>query len=232
MGGVTRRYVTGFRSLLRIQGVLLGLITLMFLIYFAQEIFGRWWYEPLMPVPAEIGESWRHLREGAATFADGWEFATLLTCAFLHGSMEHVTSNMIFFWIFGALLVELIGWRWMLFIFALTAIAGSLVHSLLNIESYSTLLGASGAVMGFEGAYLGLASRWHLPDPHIWPMSRPVSPGRLALVGVFGVMIDYFSLMSGSEDHIAYGAHIGGFTMGLLIGALLVPKPRLARARR
>jgi membrane associated rhomboid family serine protease len=86
--------------------------------------------------------------------------------------------------------------------------------------------------MGFEGAYLGLAARWHLPDPHIWPIARPVPPSRLALVGGIGVAMDYYSLMSGSEDHIAYGAHIGGFTTGLLLAALAMPKPRLARPRR
>ena len=85
--------------------------------------------------------------------------------------------------------------------------------------------------MGFQGAYLGLATRWHLPQPHIWPMSRPVPPGQLALIGAAGVVFDYISLMSHSPENIAYGAHIGGFVGGLVLTALVAPKPQGASHR-
>ena len=113
--------------------------------------------------------------------------------------------------IFAALAAELLGARWMFGIFFFTAFTGSIFHVVLNAGEVVPMLGASGAVMGFEGAYLGLATRWHLPEPHIWPMSRPVPPGQLALIGVAGVAIDYFSLMSHAPGNIAYGAHLGGF---------------------
>jgi membrane associated rhomboid family serine protease len=132
---------------------------------------------------------------------------------------------MLFFWIFGALIVELLGWRWMLLIFGLTAIAGGIGHVMLNRESFIPMLGASGAVMGFEGAYLGLATRWSLPDPHVWPMSRPIAPSQLGLLAAAGVALDYFGIMSAQDSGIAYGAHVGGFTMGLLLGALVAPRP-------
>ncbi|GAA5125502.1 hypothetical protein GCM10023212_27330 [Luteolibacter yonseiensis] len=204
----------------------------MFLIFFAQEAFGPLWYMNLMSVPADVMESWNHLLEGRSSVADWKTFGTMLSYAFLHGDIEHITSNMTFFWIFGALLVELLGWRWMLVLFVGTSIAAAATHVGMHRDDLAPMLGASGALMGFEGAYLGLAVRWKLPSPHIWPMSRPVTPGQLALLAVVGVCLDYLNLMSGDGERIAYGAHVGGFTMGLLLASTVIPKPKSAWAAR
>lgn len=208
------------------QGPLLGLIGLMFLIYFAQAAVGPAWYQALMVVPGKIVGSWQHLLGGQVSAADWREFGTLLSYAFLHGDMEHVTFNMLYFWIFGALLVELLGWRWMLLIFGVTAFGAGISHVIMNREDVVPMLGASGALMGFEGAYLGLATRWTLPDPHVWPIARPIPPSHLALLAVIGVSFDYFAIMNRQDMGIAYGAHVGGFTAGLLLAALAAPRPR------
>jgi membrane associated rhomboid family serine protease len=218
-----------FSHLLRDQGPLLGLIATMFGIFLFQEIHGREWYFSFMAKPAMIADSWQQLRAGVAGMTDLKTFSTLLTCAFLHASAEHIVYNMLILWIFAALVVELIGARWMFAIFLFTALTGSIFHVVLNAGKAVPMLGASGAVMGFEGAYLGLATRWRLPEPHIWPMSRPVPAAQLALIGVAGVVIDYYSLMTHVAGNIAYGAHLGGFVGGLVLTALAAPMPRTAR---
>jgi len=219
------------RQLFRVQGPLLGLIAVMFGIFLFQEVRGIEWYFRYMAVPAMITESWQNLRSGIAGMGDFKTLGTLLSCAFLHATAEHIVYNMLFLWIFAALVVELLGARWMFGIFFVTAITGSILHVVLNAGEFGPMLGASGAVMGFEGAYLGLATRWHLPQPHIWPMSRPVPAGQLALLGVVGVGFDYISLMSHSPENIAFGAHIGGFIGGLVLTALAAPKPHGAYHR-
>jgi membrane associated rhomboid family serine protease len=81
-------------------------------------------------------------------------------------------------------------------------------------------IGASGAICGFEGVYLGLALRWRLPWAEVWPLAHPVPPmqlGVFALVGFIGDM----ALLSDHSAHIAYGAHVGGFLSGLAIAAVL-----------
>lgn len=226
-----RAHDSPLRRLFRMQGPLLSLIVLMFLIFFAQAAFGEHWFADLMAVPGKIVAAWNHLRAGNAGSEDWRTFGTLLSCVFLHGNLEHVLFNMLYLWIFAGLVSELLGWRWMLLIFLLTSFAASITHTAMNHESFIPCLGASGAVMGFEGAYLGLATRWHLPDPHIWPIARPIPPGNLALVAVFGVCLDYYAIMQGVPTGVAYGAHVGGFTMGLFITALAAPKPRLAISR-
>ena len=219
------------RGLLHAQGPLLGLIALIGGVFALQQIRGIEWYLPLMAVPGQLVESWREVQSGDLSADHLKRFGTLVSCAFLHASPEHLVYNLLFLWIFAALAAELLGHRWMLAIFVFTALTGSIFHTALNATDFTPMLGASGAVMGFEGAYLGMAVRWRLPDPHVWPMARPVPPGRLALVGVAGVSLDYFSLMSRAASNVAYGAHLGGFVGGLLLVAAFAPRPRGAAHR-
>ena len=232
--GTTRKQMIGHgrtRWVINKQGPLLGLIALMFVIFLGQELAHRGWYNSWMAVPGEIVLSWRKVLHGTAGAADYRQLVTLLSCAFLHGSFEHVLYNMLYLWIFAALAADMLGQRWMVLIFVLSALSGSICHTLFNADKFIPMLGASGAVMGFEGAYLGLATRWHLPEPQVWPMSRPVPPGHLALLALVGVAMDYVSLMSHAGGSVAYGAHLGGFTAGLFLTSLVAPRPKAARSR-
>lgn len=213
------------------QGVLLALIGVMAILFLAQELAGPEWYVPFMAVPARVLMSWHDLRSGAGDWADWRELSTLLSCAFLHADISHILFNVLYLWIFAALAADLLGQRWMLGIFFVTAICGSLCHTLLNAESMAPMLGVSGAVMGFEGAYLGLATRWHLPEPHVWPMTRSIPASQLALLAAFGVAMDYAGLLDSGGSRTAFGAHIGGFTAGLFLTALVAPRPAAARPR-
>jgi membrane associated rhomboid family serine protease len=220
-----------FRSLLKAQGVLLLLIAVIFLTFLLQETIGVKFYADYMTVPAEVVSAWDVLRDGDYRNIPWPEFGTLFTAAMLHGGADHIIGNMIFLWIFAALAAELIGQRWMLLTFVFTAIIGSLCHVALNTESAIPCLRASGAVMGFEGLYLAMAVRWRLPDPHVWPMSKSIAPGRLAMIGVLGLIFDFLGYTSG-QTGIAYGAHLGGFIGGLFLGSFVVRMPRVALPRR
>ncbi len=114
--------------------------------------------------------------------------------------------------------------------FVFTAICGGICHVALNPTEQIPMLGASGAVMGFEGLYLGMAVRWRLPDPHVWPIARPVPPSRLVLLAVLGLVMDFAEYLGGGSG-VAYGAHLGGFIAGMVLGASIVPMPRVALPR-
>ncbi len=207
------------------------LIAVMCVIYAWQMIVGWEGYYPFMAVPAEITRSWQNVREGSFSGRDLTTFGTMLSCAFLHGDPAHIVYNMLFFWLFAALAAELLGSSWMLVIFFFTALTGSLCHVLFNAQDATPMLGASGAVMGFEGAYLGLAVRWKLPDPHIFPLARPIPPAHLAALAVIGIAIDWTSIMNQSQTNVAYGAHLGGFIGGIFLTSFLAQKPKLAEVR-
>lgn len=206
---------------------MLGLIVLMGMIFVWQLKFGVEAYWSYMAIPVDLVAAWDLAVLG---YIDLRAFLPLLSCAFLHGGFEHLLFNMLYLWIFGALAVELIGNRWMLVTFILTALCGSVFHVAMNAESPIPMLGASGAVMGFEGLYLGMAVRWRLPDPEIWPMPHAIPPAQLAAVGVLGLVMDYLGFQGGDLG-VAYSAHLGGFVGGVILGALLVPMPRVAELR-
>ncbi|MEM6911658.1 MAG: rhomboid family intramembrane serine protease [Verrucomicrobiota bacterium] len=152
----------------------------------------------------------------------------LLGMAFLHADLAHLGGNLLYFWIFGGLVGELVGWRWMLGIFLLTALSASGAFVLLNPDGLS--IGASGAVSGFMGAYLGLAVRWHLPFPEIWPLAHPVPPTNLIILGCAYFVLDLLGIF-GAGVGIAYSAHLGGFLGGLILTSFLLrpEKPHSAR---
>ncbi|GAA5483181.1 rhomboid family intramembrane serine protease [Haloferula sargassicola] len=220
----------GFGGLMRVQGVLLGLILGISLVFIAQ-LFGDW-DEAWEVNPGAVVESWHRLREGSAGSGDAHHFLTLLSCAFLHGDVFHLTGNMAYLWGFGALVSELLGWRWMLGVFLLSALGASVSHVIIERDSWIPMLGASGAISGLMGAYLDMALRWDLPDPHIWPLAEPVAPWKLAALAAVFFAMDYHSMFTRTAGNIAVGAHVGGFTVGLVLAALVVPMPRVARHRR
>lgn len=211
---------------------LLILILVISLVFLFQLWVGRDSYYPFMAVPGSIADSWRDLRNGNfSLLQDGWEFATLLSCVFLHADGQHLLFNMLYLWMFAALALELLGVRWMFLLFFVTGICGSLCHTLFNATEYIPSLGASGAVMGFQGAYLAMVVRWRLPDPQAWPLSRPIAPSNLALFALIGIATDYYGLMDHSSSGIAYGAHIGGFISGVFLTGFLAPRPAVAHPR-
>jgi len=221
----------GFRSVWREHWPLFALMAVMLLILLLQTLLGRGWYESFMMFPPMIAESWGNLTTGEAGVGDLREFSTLLSSGFLHGDLVHWGSNMIFMWMFGSLLGGVVGNRTMLAVFLVTTIAGGICDAYLRSGEMIPSLGASGGVMGLEGAYLGLALRFHLPDPQAWPLARPVRPSQLILFALIGVAFDLRGLWSGIGN-TAYGAHLGGFLMGVVLTGLLLPLKKIPYARR
>lgn len=210
--------------------MVLGLLVFLSIILIVQSYTDYSFTERFSTIPTEVVSAWDALRTEGFSDSVGKELLTLLTAGLLHGDVGHLSGNMLFLWIFAAIACELLGARWVLPIFIFTAITGNVCHVILNLDSPFPCLGASGAVMGFEGLYLAMAVRWRLPDPHVWPMASPVAPGRLAFLGILGLIFDFNSYISGIEG-VAYGAHLGGFIGGLFLGGFIVPMPRVALPR-
>jgi membrane associated rhomboid family serine protease len=172
-------------------------------------------------IPTSIADATRELAAGNVSLAAGRQLSRLFTAVFVHGGPEHLVFNMVFLWTFGYLASQTLGQWWALGILIVTGIAGNILQVCLNLDSPTPIIGASGAVCGLGGAYLGLALRWQLPWPDVWPLAHAIPPLQLAAFAVLGFIGDLYFLTSGDKQPIAYGAHVGGFLCGLAIAIVI-----------
>ena len=173
-----------------------------------------------MAVPEQVVAAFDEVKAGEFTRDALFELSSLLGCAFLHGDLSHLVNNLLFLWIFGAVVLEICGWRWVVFIFVSTAIGGSIGQTVLDPTNWIPMLGASGAVMGFEGAYFGLVVKSPRPEPHVWPMAHAIPPMNLEILGVSFVAIDLYYIQEAGFTGVAHRAHVGGFVTGILVSLM------------
>jgi rhomboid family protein len=144
------------------------------------------------------------------------EGLTLISYMFLHTDLLHLTSNMIFLWVFGDNVEDAMGHIKFLAFYLLCGIAAGLFHTLALPTSRLPLIGASGAVAGTIAAYLILH-----PRVLVWILAFRVIPLRVTAVWILGswVATQLFMVLVNRGDQIAWWAHIGG----VLAGGLLIP---------
>ncbi|NLG08448.1 MAG: rhomboid family intramembrane serine protease [Deinococcales bacterium] len=162
---------------------------------------------------------------------------TLVTSAFLHGSLSHLLSNMIFLLVFGDNVEDRLGkLRYALFYLG-GAAAATLLHGLVNRDELVPMVGASGAVSAVLGAYIVFFPRqWVLtfiPPLFVpWlllnffaPVPRFFAPwlpawlfiGYWALVQFWEAGFGLVTTASDVRDQVAWFAHVGGFVFGALM---------------
>lgn len=156
--------------------------------------------------------------------ADG-EWYRLLTCTVLHGGIFHLVFNGVALMLGGVVLERLFGRAWLLALYMLGAIGGSLFSFWLNGPEVVSV-GASGAIMGLLAA--AFVSSYRLPEGGErtqiqMQLVQVLVPSLLPLAMAFGGRIDY-------------AAHLGGAIAGALVGLLLLrtwprtdPLPRLRK---
>lgn len=148
--------------------------------------------------------------------------ATVFTSALVHADLMHLGFNLAYFWLFGTLLSQVAGNRWVILTLLWAALTAGLAYLVFDAGSAAAhIIGASGAITGVSGLYVLLAFRWEIPWAMAFPLARPVPPVHAALIAIIAVGTDLYALRSGASDGVAYASHVGGFAGGLLLGALL-----------
>ncbi len=146
-------------------------------------------------------------------------FASLFTSMFLHGGFMHVAGNMLYLWIFGNNIEDVMGHLRFVFFYLICGIAAVYSHALLDATSQVPMIGASGAVSGVLGAYL-------LLFPHakvltlipIFFFIRIVQVPAVIVLGLWIVVQFVNGLFSGSQmGGVAWFAHVGGFLIGMAL---------------
>ncbi len=156
--------------------------------------------------------------------------ASLFTSMFLHGDVLHLFGNLLYLWIFGNNMEDVLGPLRFLLFYLLAGLGGHAAHLSVNWGSTVPTIGASGAIAGVLAAYLIR-----------YPRARIVS---LLFLGFFVRLIRvpasivigfwfFIQLLSGmtslgavAAGGVAWFEHIGGFVAGLVFFPLLAATKR------
>jgi membrane associated rhomboid family serine protease len=134
---------------------------------------------------------------------------------FMHGGFGHIFGNMLFLWIFGDNIENLIGhFRYAIF-YIICGIAAALGQIVMGPDSIIPMLGASGAISGVLGGYMLL-----FPTKKVRALIfRIVTtvPAYVALGLWIGYQIVLGFLTPSDGGGVAYAAHIGGFIAGVAL---------------
>ena len=161
---------------------------------------------------------------------------TLLTSMFLHGGWLHLLGNMLFLWVFGRNVEDLIGGRRFLAFYLCCGLAAGILQVVTNPYSRVPTIGASGAIAGVMGAYLIKFPRARIVTLVfiIVFVTTVEIPAWIMLVWWF--VIQLFSGLGSlattnySGGGIAWFAHVGGFVTGMLLIRAFAVKRRQWRA--
>ena len=141
---------------------------------------------------------------------------TLLTSMFLHGGIMHLVGNMLYLWIFGNNIEDVMGHARFLLFYFLCGLAGALTQIAASPASRIPMIGASGAIAGVLGAYLVMfpAARV-LTLVFLFFFVRVVPIPALIVLGAW-LLIQLVNAGQIAPGGVAWFAHIGGFLTGLV----------------
>ncbi|MCK8482679.1 rhomboid family intramembrane serine protease [Aliiroseovarius sp. S2029] len=148
---------------------------------------------------------------------DGFE--TILTSMFLHGGFLHFAGNMLFLYIFGDNLEDVLGHVRFALFYLVSGLGAALLQVAADVTSVVPMVGASGAIAGVMGGYLLLFPRARVDVLFIFVVIFRVFafPAWLMLLFWFGLQIVNGALnWSQIDGGVAYWAHAGGFIAGFL----------------
>lgn len=163
-------------------------------------------------------------------------YLTLFSSMFMHGSFLHILGNMLYLWIFGNNIEDLLGPRKFLLFYLICGLAAAAAQIAIHPDSPIPTIGASGAVAGVLGAYFVMYPRARvLTVVFIFFFIRLIMlPASFVLIFWFVIQAfsGFTSLAAGlSGGGVAWFAHIGGFIAGfalIRIAAFRLPWRRLS----
>ena len=164
------------------------------------------------------------------TFA-GFIVPTLVSM-FLHGGWLHLLGNMLFLFVFGRSVEDRYGHFQFLFLYLFSGMAATILHIVLNSGSRMPTIGASGAIAGVLGAYFVSfpGARITTLIPLIFFFWTFEIPAILVLGYWFLIQFvmgyQMLAIQSATGGGVAWWAHVGGFTTGLLLALVLRPVRR------
>ena len=163
------------------------------------------------PTRTETGTVW-----AAHQAAPLGVYFNFLSSMFMHGDFMHLFGNMLFLWIFGDNIENLIGHIRFAIFYIVCGIAAALAQIVMGPESIIPMLGASGAISGVLGGYMLLFPK-NFVRVIVFRFMVQTVPAYVALGIWIGYQILLGYLTPSGAGGVAYAAHIGGFIAGIAL---------------
>jgi len=167
----------------------------------------------------------------------GWY--AYITTMFVHDGFFHLLGNMVYLFLFGSPVEDIIGRWYFLAFYLLGGLASSFAHIAFvpgHFASEIALGGASGAVSACLGGFVVLLAKTQIEFKYLVFLFFHFSTGEFFLpawlVLSFWFLWDLlFAMLSlaveGAGGGVAFGAHVGGFAIGLgMISLYKLLKPK------
>ncbi len=148
-----------------------------------------------------------------------WE--TLFTSQFIHAGWAHIIGNMLFLWVFGDNIEDVLGSiLYPVFYLACGAVAG-VAQAVVQGPSDLPSIGASGAIAGVLGAYIVLYpwNRVSVLFP-VFIFLTTIDIPALVVIGWWFIqqfLYGFLTLSETAAGGVAFWAHIGGFIGGAIL---------------
>lgn len=152
---------------------------------------------------------------------------SLLTAMFLHASVVHLASNLLFLWVFGNNVEDRLGRFWYLALYLVGGVLGSLTFVAAHSTSAVPLVGASGAIAAVMGAYLVLYPRARMLTALATAGVQVVYVPAVVVLGLYFVT-QFFT----AAEEVAWEAHAGGMVAGAGLALLIGLLPSVRRRAR
>ena len=153
-----------------------------------------------------------------------FSIVTLFSSMFLHGGFLHFGGNMLYLWIFGDNVEDRLGHGRFLVFYLLCGVAAAVAQTMMAPNSPVPMIGASGAIAGVMGAYLVLYPRSKIVTLlPIFFFIQLIEVPAIFFLGVWFLMQLFSgvgSLVETAGGGVAFFAHVGGFAVGALAGAV------------
>jgi len=159
-------------------------------------------------------------------------YLTLITSMFMHGGFAHIFGNMLYLWIFGDNLENVMGHLRYLVFYLVCGILAGLSHvfstAAFGGNPYLPSLGASGAISGVLAGYIVLFPHRRVRVIIFRTIQEVTAIWAIGIWFAFQLISGLGMLGSKSQEGgVAYAAHIGGFIAGLvLVKFFAAGKPR------
>ncbi len=155
---------------------------------------------------------------------------TILTSMFLHGGFLHIAGNMLFLWIFGNNIEDVLGPARFAVFYVTSGIVAALaqvgVAALAGDETalLVPMVGASGAIAGVLAAYMVLFPRARVLTlvPIVFFIRLVYLPAGF-FIGLWFALQLASAVFGDAGSGVAFVAHIGGFLAGWVLIRIMLP---------